>query len=138
MRFRLLKVFSFVYWELSQLFKAIYDDGFAEWKAMAILICAEIFVIMGVYGCISLLIGHRLLHATPLASRLVGIVVVLAVVAANYGALLSNNRGYRFEAEFESYPRFVRVAGFIGIVGILLGIVVATLAALTAARHLPQ
>jgi hypothetical protein len=133
-----LKSFSFVYWELSQLFKSIYDDGLSEWKAMATLICAEIFVIMGVYGGISLLIGHRLLGATLFVSRLFGIVVVLAIVAANYAVLLSKNRWSRFEAEFVSYPRFVRVAGIIGIVGILLGIVVATLATLTAARHLPQ
>jgi uncharacterized membrane protein len=133
-----LKVYSFVYWELTQLFKAIYDDGLAGWKAIAILGCAEILIIMGVYGCVSLVIGHRLLHGTTWVSRLLGIVVALAVFAANYGALLGNNRWRRFEEEFESYPRSGRVAAIIGIVGILLGIVVATLAALTAVRNLPQ
>jgi hypothetical protein len=131
-----LKWLSFAYWELSRLFKAIYDDGWAEWKAMAILICAEIFMLMGVYGCISLFIGHRLLHTTSSLSRPLGIMVVLAVIAANYYALLSNNRWSRFEAEFESYSRATRIAGCVGVVGILLGTVVGTLAALTAVRHL--
>ncbi len=137
MRPQPLKWFSFAYWELSRLFKAIYDDGWAEWKAMAILICAEICMIMGVYGFISLLIGHRLLHATSLLLRVFGIIVVLAIIAGNYYTLLSGNRWSRFEAEFESYSRATQVTGCVGVVGILLGTLVATLAVLTAARHLP-
>jgi hypothetical protein len=138
MRAWLLRGYSFVYWELSQFFKAIYDDGLAEWKAIAILGCAEVLIMMGVYGSISLVIGHRLLHGTTWVSRLLGIVVALAVFAANYGALLRNNRWRRFEEEFESFSRSSRVAGIIGIIGVLLGIVIATLASLTAVRHLPQ
>src|ERR1700722_20925142 len=105
-----LKSFSFVYWELSQLFKSIYDDGLSEWKAMASLICAEIFVIMGVYGKISLLIGHRLLDATLFVSRLFCIVVVLAIVAANYAVLLFKNRCSIAEGECASDLLYDKVA----------------------------
>lgn len=84
MRLALLKYLSFAYWELTQFFKAIYDDGFDEFKAMTIIGCTEICIVMALVGCLSLLIGHRVLVASWWTGRLFIIVVAVILFASNY------------------------------------------------------
>jgi hypothetical protein len=101
------------------------------------LVVAEMCTALALFGCALLLLGHRPHYAAPSFSQIAIIALIIAIYAANYYALLSENRWIRFRAEFESYSKNSRIGGCACVVGMVLGSIVVMLVVMTAVRRLP-
>ena len=131
------KPLAFVFWILNRMFKVIYDDGFSDVKALAVIVCSELLILMGVL-CIAFLgVGYRFLPVHGALSFVMAGALSLAVTGLNYYALCYENRWIRFKAEFETYSVTTRVFSGLAITAVVFGIILASMMAAAAASHLP-
>jgi hypothetical protein len=133
-----MKPFAFVFWDIQRFFKFINDDGLAEFKALAVIVCAELLAAVAIISVVSIFFGHRFLPTSKSSQIALGGVFSLAVTILNYYALHSGSKWTRFKSEFENYPSNWRLFGDLAVVLVLLAIFCSTLIAAGAARHLPR
>jgi hypothetical protein len=114
------KVLAFAFWELRGILRAISDDKSVDWRAMGILICTQIAVIMSVFAIASVMLGRRIIPGSGPTLTLFGVLLSATVTAINYYAVWYEKRWKSFEREFESYSVLVRRFG--GVVVIALPI----------------
>jgi hypothetical protein len=132
------KLLAFVFWELRGFFRDfLYDDGYSDWKALAVMCCVEIMAIMAAVFIASLILGHRILPNSKLSEYLWAIGIGTAVAAINYYVLQVDDRWARFKPEFEGYSARGRFLGRLAIFAAIIAIAAAALFSAAAAKHLP-
>jgi hypothetical protein len=132
------KLLAFSFWELRRLFVAIYDDGWADFKAMAFLICAQAALVVTFFDIASLVLGHKVSPRPGLAQNCFMVAMSAVIVAANYFSVQYNAKWRRFEAEFEGYSPFVRVCGCVVVAIIVLASFISMIFLGAAVSHLPR
>lgn len=131
------KCLAFVYWRLRDFF-GVYEDGYSDWKALAIICCAEIACVVLVLLSVSVALNRLIIFQSDAAALGFSVVLSCGVVAWNYYVLRHNNGWVQYRAEFEAYPARIRIVGSIAIAMAILGITVATLIAAKAASNIPR
>jgi hypothetical protein len=132
------KVLAFVFWALRGFFRGfLYDDGYSDWKALALISCTEILGIMTGIFITSLAVGHRLLPTSKPILWVLGVGIALGTMGANYYMLRFENRWARFETEFQAYSMGARILSGIAIVVVFVILAVTAIASATAVGHLP-
>ena len=96
------KLPCFAYWTLRDIFKAIYDDGFDDFKAQVVLGVTEILGVLTLLSLISLYLGRQMLPTSKAGAGSLGIGIFVAVVILNV-LFFSEKRLARFESEFRAY-----------------------------------
>jgi multisubunit Na+/H+ antiporter MnhB subunit len=136
---RSTKLLAFAYWELRRFFRTfLHDDGYSDWKALAVICCAQLGGIMAAVSVISIILGHRILPASRASMYSFAIALACGVTAVNYYALRFQNKWARFEAEFEHYSARAQTLGRLAVFVAVIVIAVTTLLAAAAASHLPR
>jgi hypothetical protein len=113
------KRFAFAFYQLRTLFKALYDDGFSDFKALVILLMIECFVMVDVGGLASILVGRLLLPTTTSMMLITYLPILLAFSIANYELLLKDQRWAKFKGEFDSYSTRTQIVGWIVVIGFI-------------------
>lgn len=98
--------------------KAISNDGSVEWRAMCLLVCTQIGIVLNILGFVSVVLGRRFITAPSPAATMFCIVLAVGVTAYTYYAVRYKNTWRFFEPEFEGYSKLVKRIG--GIVMIAL------------------
>ena len=132
------KAFAFLFWQLRSLSEALYDDGLADWKALTIIGCLEVAVLMSVVSGIAIARGHRPVLIPKAELWVVALGCGAILHALNYFSLKYKNRWKRFEKEFKRYSSRVRLFGAIITSVVVIGIVTGVFWSATVARHLPR
>jgi len=114
------KVLAFAFWELRRILCAISDDGWADWRAMGLLVCTQIGLVLNIFALASVISGHRLIptHGIELTAFAVSLSVV--ITATNYYAVRFENRWKHFEREFERYPKLIQRLGCVVMIALPL------------------
>jgi hypothetical protein len=126
-----------VFWELRIIFNAIYDDGFAESKALITISCVEMAILLILLAAISVHAGHKLLPASKAVAILMIIGLACAIMATNQFFLTYKNKWTRFEPEFKGYSLHARTIGGVFVVAAAILAVVGMIISLGVARQLP-
>lgn len=130
---------AFAYWELSRFFsRFLYDDGYSEWKALAIICSTQILAVMLFVSTISVLLGHRVKLGPKGFTLVLPITLSAVITAANYFALRFRNRSAKFFEESEHYTARVRTLGAIAVFLSIGLIAIVSLLVTGIARHLPH
>jgi hypothetical protein len=134
----LSKALAFSFWTLRRTFSALYDDGYADWKALAVLGGSQVLTLFMGISLLSIVLGHRVLTVTKMSTFCLCVGVGLSVTALNYYALRYRDRWTRFEPQFERYPTLARVVGSIVVVVLVIANAIASLIAADTVSHLPR
>ena len=132
------KAFAFLFWQLRGLCEALYDDGLADWKALTIIGCLEVAVLLSLVSGIAMARGHRPVLLSKPELWMVGLGCGAVLHALNYFSLKYKNRWKRFEKEFKGYSQRTRLIGAVITSVVVIGLVTVVLWSATMARQLPR
>jgi hypothetical protein len=123
----LAKLHAYAFFELRSTFKAVWNDGWEEWKALLLTSVATLSAGLTIASVISICLQRRVLLPQSRAEfvTLWG-VVGLSVVILNYYTLVSGRKWSRFEREFECRPKMNRAIGGVAVWASLILIVAVT------------
>jgi archaellum biogenesis protein FlaJ (TadC family) len=120
MALQVTKPLAFVYWALRRLFRELSDDGYSDWKALAIISLVEVFLFVSAIFFISILLGQSA-AAWLMHWKLYGAILIsFGVVASNHYLLRFEDKWAQFEQEFNSYSRLKRALGYAVTTGVVL------------------
>jgi hypothetical protein len=131
------KLYAFAFWNIRQFFKRMYDDGYADWKALAVIGCTEILGIMAAVFMVSIAVGYKLLPSSKPVLWILGAGISLGIAGINYYMLRFENKWTRFEREFNSYSTGVRILSGIAIAAVVMATIFTAFASAAAAGRLP-
>jgi len=137
MNIPITKLLAFVFWDIRRFFKFMYDDGLAEFKALAVIVCAEILGVFATASMISVFLGYKILPTSKPLFFLLAIGLSLGVTGMNYYLFSYRRSSAQFEAEFENYSVRARLIGNLAVLAVICAIFAATLIFTGLARHLP-
>jgi hypothetical protein len=102
------KLLAFAYLALRKVLWTISDDRSVDWRAMGLLICTQIGLVLCILEFASVIEGRRLLPAQ--GPRLVQFAVLVssAITAFNYYVVRYKNKWKQFDSEFESYSKLTQ------------------------------
>ena len=93
-------------------FKALWDDGLEDWKALLVLTVAMLFAALDGVAAVSIALQHRvLLPDTKEHFRILWGTAAFSLTAINYFTLVNRRRWTRFEREFRHHPKASRLLG---------------------------
>jgi hypothetical protein len=123
----LAKAHAYPFYVLRSTFKAAFDDGLENWKALVVMSVAAGFAALTVVSLVSIGLQHRVLlpggkHAFMMLWGTVG----LGLVILNYYTLISGSKWSRFEREFQHRSKVMRICGGVAVWVSLILIVVVT------------
>jgi hypothetical protein len=123
----LVKAHAFAFNVLRTTFKAAWNDGWEEWKALLVISVATLFAGLTIASTISIYLQRRVLlpQSKPEFLTLWG-VVGLGLVIFNYYTLVFGRKWSQFEREFECRPKMNRVIGGVAVWVSLILIVAVT------------
>jgi hypothetical protein len=128
---QLRKALAFAFWELRRTLTAISGDGWVEWRAMSLLVCTEVGLILNLFGIASILLKRSLIPTHGLVLAFFGVFLAAAVTAGKYYGVQYKDRWKRFENEFDSYSKSRKTIGCL--VMIMLPVLTAAAMSWTAA-----
>ena len=114
----MIKFLSLVFCQLRWLFKAIYDDGFADFKAMTVIVVLQILLISSVVSLLSIALGRDLIGV--LGPTGFAIALGLGILAPNYIYFWDREVWRRFEEEFRTYSLSTRLWAWLAILSVLV------------------
>jgi hypothetical protein len=115
----MIKGLAFAYWQLKGLFRAIYDDGFDDFKATVVIGVLQVWLCFTILGLLSIAFGRNLSIILSRSGVPLGLVIGVVVFAPNYLFFMHWKSWARFEPEFKSYSTAARVLGWLMIVTVL-------------------
>jgi hypothetical protein len=107
----LSKVLAFAFWRLREFFRAVHDDGYSEWKAFAVICCAQICGITGLVFGIFVVLKRPVKLPAEVSPWAFAIILSSVVVAANHYLLRLDTSWAQFKAEFEAYSARSQMVG---------------------------
>jgi hypothetical protein len=132
------KAFALLFWELRCFFNALYDDGYADWKALTIIGCCEAALLLTLVFSMSVALGHRFLPKSKAEIYAGAFGVASLLHGMNYFSLKYKDRWKRFEREFQSYSLLGRVVSAAMTFLVVSGAATGIFWSATVARHLPR
>ena len=108
---------AFAFYQLTSLFKAMGDDGLSTFKALVVILFAEMCLVIDVDCIASIIIGRLLLPSSKQTMTVILVAILFATSSANYRWLVKNDNWARFKEEFDSYPIRKRIIGQAAIAG---------------------
>jgi hypothetical protein len=115
-----MKPLAFAYWGLRRLARELSDDGYADWKALAIICFVEIFLIVAAISFMSVHLGPAAV-AQIMHWKLYGAILIAAgVVGSHYYLLRFKDRSAQYEPEFRSYSQIKRASGYAAVAGAVI------------------
>ena len=117
---QLRKLIAFAFWELRRILNAFAGDSWLDFRAMALLVCTQVALLLSLFGTASILTRSSLLPPQGLASAFFGLVLAATVSALNYYGIQYKDRWKQFESEFDGYSKSRKAIG--GLVMIVLPI----------------
>lgn len=132
---QLRKLIAFAFWELRRILNAIAGDDWLDFRAMALLVCTQMGLVLSLFGAASILTRCSLLPPQGLALTFFNLFLAATVSAANYYGIQYKDRWRQFESEFNKYSKSRKAIG--GIVMIVLPIL-AIVAAVWVASKMAQ
>jgi hypothetical protein len=120
------KTYAFVFEVFRRTFKAIWNDGWQEWKALLVLSVGAGFALLAVAAIISIVVHRRILlpQSEPAFLTVWGSIGI-GIVIFNYCNLMLDRKASHFEREFESLSKISRVYRCIAVWASLILIVAA-------------
>jgi hypothetical protein len=107
---------AFVFYVLRNTFKWVWDDGWADWKALLVMSVATNFAAISVAAFISILLQHRvLLPDTKLRFVSLWGTIGVCVLTFNYYTLVSPRKWTGMGRDFLHHPKFVRIWGGVAV-----------------------
>jgi hypothetical protein len=67
------KLLAFAFWELRGVLNAISPDGWVDWRAMGLLVCTQVGLILNFFGIASILLRHSLIPTHGFVLTLFGV-----------------------------------------------------------------
>ncbi len=121
------KTYAFIFEVFRRSFKAIWNDGWHEWKAVFVLSVGVGFALLAMAAIISISVHRRVLfpQAEPAFLTLWGSIGI-GIVIFNYLYLIANRKAACFQREFERLSTTKRVYGCIAVWTSLLLILAAS------------
>jgi hypothetical protein len=105
------KVLAFAFWELRRVLNAISGDGWVEWRAMSLLVCTQVGLILTVFGIASILLRRSFIPTHGMGLMLFGVFLAAVVTAINYYEVQHKDRWRQFEGEFDGYSTATKTIG---------------------------
>jgi hypothetical protein len=78
------KLPCFAYWTLREIFKAIYNDGFDDFKAQVVLGVTALLGVLTLLSLISLHVGRQMLPTSKAGASSLGVGILVAAVILNF------------------------------------------------------
>jgi hypothetical protein len=123
----LAKAHAYPFYVLRSTFKAAFDDGLENWKALVVMSVATGFVALTVVSLVSIGLQHRvLLPGGKQAFMMLWGTVGVGLVFLNYYTLISASKWSRFEREFQHRSKAMRICGGVAVWVCLIFLVAAT------------
>lgn len=115
-----MKPIAFAYWGLRRLARELSDDGYSDWKALAVICLVEVFLLVSAISFMSVHLGPSAV-AWIMQWKLYGaILITVGVVGSNYYLLRFKEQCAQYEPEFRSYSRPKRALGYAAVAGVVL------------------
>jgi len=112
----LAKANAYPFYIIRGTFKALFDDGLEDWKALVVLSVARGFAALTLVSVISVGLQHRvLLPDGEVRFLTLWGTIGLGIVIFNYYTLIYERKWFRFEREFRHCSRTVRVLGGVAV-----------------------
>jgi len=105
------KVLAFAFWELRRVLNAISDDSWVEFRAMSLLVCTQMGLILNFLGIASILLKRSLIPTHGLGATLFIAFLAAAITALNYYGVQHKSRWKQFEGEFDGYSKSIKFVG---------------------------
>jgi hypothetical protein len=122
----LAKAHAYPFYVLRSTFKAVFDDGLEDWKALLVMSVAANFAALSVVSLVSIGLQHRVLLPNGKQPFLMLWGTVYAsLVFLNYYTLISGRKWSRFEREFQHRSKTMRFCGGVAVWACLILLVVA-------------
>ena len=131
---RVARTQAFVFYLLRSSFKSVFDDGFADWKAIMVMSIASAFAAMLLLAGISISLQRRLL---PGRIPFVILFAAISIGVFNYYNSMSKSKWSRFEGDFQRTSTAVRVGGVLAVWLILIVILACAWWTVSIALKLP-
>jgi hypothetical protein len=129
----LARLHAYTFYVLRTTFKALFDDGLENWKALLVITAAMNFAAMIGVSALSIALGYEIVPTEHF--KMVWVSMGFALAFVNYYSLIERARWSRFEREFREHARAARVAGFVVVwVGVTLVCMFGPSVAIIAAR----
>ena len=96
------KLYFLFFYKLNQFFKATSDDGLSSWKALIVIGCIQMALIIELYVWCDILFPDQNVEINPFA---VGVPLALVISAFNYYALMHNDKWKFHEKDFTIYSK---------------------------------
>jgi hypothetical protein len=119
------KLHAYVFYVFRSTFKATWNDGWEDWKALLFTSVAAEFAGITIASIVSICLQRRVLlpHSKPDFLILWG-ALGFCLVILNYYILMFGHKWSRFEKEFKRPPKMNRVLGSVAVwVGLVLIVV---------------
>jgi hypothetical protein len=108
---QLRKVFAFAFWELRRVLNAISDDSWVEFRAMSLLVCTQMGLILNFLGIASILLNRSFIPTHGLGETFFIPFLAAAVTALNYYGVQYKDGWKQFEGEFDGYSKSTKTIG---------------------------
>jgi hypothetical protein len=105
------KILAFAFWELRRILNAISDDSWIEFRAMSLLVCTQMGLILNFLGIASILLKRSFIPTHGLEQTLLIAFLATAITALNYYGVQYKSRWKQFEGEFDGYSKSTKTAG---------------------------
>ena len=112
------KALAFAFWELRRVLIAISGDGWVELRAMSLLVCTQVGLILSLFGIASISLKRSFIPTHGLGLTLFGVLVATAVTALNYYGVQYKDRWKHFENEFNGYSKSVKTIGCLVVIAL--------------------
>ena len=122
----LAKAHAYPFYILRSTFKAAFDDGLENWKALVVMSVAANFAALSVVSLVSIGLQHRvLLPGGKQAFMMLWGTTGVGLVILNYYTLISGNKWSRFERQFQHHSKTMRFCSGVAVWAGLILLVVA-------------
>jgi len=134
----LAKAHAYAFYVLRSTFKAVWDDGMEDWKALLFMTVAMGFAALTVTNLVSIGLEHRVLLSDEKRQfMMLWGPVYVGLTFLNHYTLMYSRKWSRFEREFQHHSKAMRICGGVAVWVSLLLLVVATLWTGSIASKLP-
>jgi hypothetical protein len=114
---RSARAYAYAFFRLRNCARALSNDGLHDWKALLVISVVQIYVLLDAAFLSEVILRRRLF---PSNWSVVVVPLAFGLVAANYFALLYEERWRRYEDEFRSYSAKARRVGAIVIIAVIV------------------
>jgi hypothetical protein len=90
---------------------AFTGDGWIDWRAMCLLVCTQVGLILSLLGISSIVLKRNLIPTHGLGLTFFIVALPAAVAGLNYYCVQYKGRWKQFEKEFDSYSELRKTVG---------------------------